>query len=769
MSLWRGLKNPFLGFFLLYALLFTAFFHEAINSPVLLTCDDGFLDSYPEFLRGPTLWAEHAGSGYPVVSNPDSGIWYPVSWIFQQLSRTGWQDAFDFYVISAYVLAAFFFHLFIFEWVGKHAPALVGALVYSMGSHTMVRMEHDHLMNAIAWFPLALWGIERYRRTLTLKPLGWLSLSIFMIVVSHVQIGVYGALGTLGYAVFRSNQSRDRGRYAVGILGAFALSVFMTAVHILPVVEVFSEYARKGRQFEFTLENQLGFGDLWNLLLPESYAVLWGVSPTSTLFQGNFQESRVFFGALPLFLALLGIWKGSRFDRGPRVFFGVIALLFVAASLGAHTPVARFLYHVPGLSGFRCLSRYHFLAAVGVAALAAMGTDRFLGSARPSRVFVATCLSLAIAIPLGFCLHVSFEGSWSVMRRPFVPTAFLSFLGAGVLVACFAGRLSPRLRSGVIAGSLIGLLLIADLARFGVWFKGANENFTGPETLEAVRRTGGWARRLVHGENRASDLDNGYLRSELSSLMGVHSVSQHRSWRSGILDEQAHLLLSGDVEANKRVSGIASLLAVQVIVLSTDNPDQARLAKNFSGWPHINDGFGLSYFQNPMLPSRAWFAPSQVFDFYQTQMKAAGDNEGNLRKVLDDYEKYLASRPIVPGRSVQLVSHRGQVWRMKASAGPEGWLVFSQRYHPGWKVRINGVRVEPVKAYGQLMAVPLAASLVSQDVHWWFLPATVVLGGSISVLAWLACLVVLLRYSKVVVPEVAWRKAFTTSSAPTPA
>lgn len=69
----------------------------------------------------------------------------------------------------------------------------------------------------------------------------------------------------------------------------------------------------------------------------------------------------------------------------------------------------------------------------------------------------------------------------------------------------------------------------------------------------------------------------------------------------------------------------------------------------------------------------------------------------------------------------------------------EGYAVLADAWFPGWTVEVDGVRAQPVRAFGFLRAVRVAAG--RHVVHWRYTPTSFHLGTLISGLAFAAALV----------------------------
>ena len=72
-------------------------------------------------------------------------------------------------------------------------------------------------------------------------------------------------------------------------------------------------------------------------------------------------------------------------------------------------------------------------------------------------------------------------------------------------------------------------------------------------------------------------------------------------------------------------------------------------------------------------------------------------------------------------------------WRIETTSAAPALLVLAETAYPGWQVRVDGERAEPLRAYTAVRAVCVPAG--THVVEWQFAPRIYWLGGGISLLA----------------------------------
>lgn len=348
--------------------------------------------------RAIPLWNPTILSGMPLAADPLSGLWYPPNWIAHL-----WPGPLAYNLLVWAHLAWLGLGMFLLarsEGLGAIAAGLCGGLAGGMPKLIgHVGLGHVGLVFAMTWTPWMLWGIRnsfsawavRNSRLLWAATAGGVLGLMGLIDPRWVP---FAGILALWYALRlwgpwnREAWLRWKAVAASGLLGVFASSAIVAGL-ALPMLELTQLSTRAsispGERSVFSLSPL----KLINLVLPEP---------------GGYAEELVYFGAVALLLAALGL-----IARGRRLRFWVAmaggALVF---ALGENTPVYGWISTwIPGMDLLRVPTRSLFLLGISLALIAAHGFDTWLqgdwrgGALRRARLAIAglamLCCSLSLA------------------------------------------------------------------------------------------------------------------------------------------------------------------------------------------------------------------------------------------------------------------------------------------------------------------------------------------------------------------------------------
>lgn len=281
------------------------------------------------------------------------------------------------------------------RWSGLSTwAAAVGALAYGLAPRLVGQMGAGHLdiVYAMSWFPwlmaLVYRGVgERGRVVYGLQ----LALVGAFLVLADVRVGLYAGLLTVGYALWRSAQTRTANRIIMGIL---ALTVFVTLTVSLTVPLLgWSDYLSRSA---LTVDDVSVFS-----LEPMALAGL--LLPT---YEGNI-ETLIYLGVAVF--VLTGIGLASR-PTGERVFWGGVLIVAVLWAMGTNTPVFRALMTFDVLRWFRVPARAWLVVVLIAAYLSAHGlhtlmmlADDWRENPPPKHVFWLRLLAAGFTGLLALC------------------------------------------------------------------------------------------------------------------------------------------------------------------------------------------------------------------------------------------------------------------------------------------------------------------------------------------------------------------------------
>jgi hypothetical protein len=376
------------------------FFNKMAFSNLILARGDTFLYFYPyweaaaDALRHGRvpLWNPQLFMGSPFLANSQVGFFYPLNWPLWLLLPVP-------YAVSASILL----HLFIAGWGAylaaqrnlylDRSAALATAVLYALSGYVTAQVEHVNQLQGMALLPwflvvLAYAADEKSVSQLVVvgrTAVGLAALFSLQLLAGHTQTMFITAVGVIVWGVgmvlanwlnqetenallFRFQFDRFKARMPLALLLGGGLALMITAVQLLPTLELTQLSSRQGG---LSPNEALSFS-LHPLLLAKALLPAYG--------QSIFSEYIAFFPITALVLAVIGAWQWRQW-RGvlPAVLLILAALLL---ALGQFNPLNWLLVRLPGFALFRAPSRWLLLYSLGVALLAGLGwqiaLDRWL-------------------------------------------------------------------------------------------------------------------------------------------------------------------------------------------------------------------------------------------------------------------------------------------------------------------------------------------------------------------------------------------------------
>lgn len=309
-------------------------------------------------------WDPWIYCGISFAGNIQAQLFYPPTWVMfaSVWLRKG---------ITSMALQAF---LLIHYWIlingaywwfrsGRKLPAaasLLGAFTFGITGYMINDIQHLGVMCALAWFPFALWAIDK-RRTWGVAICGAL-----MILCGYPATFISCAIAIAAYAAV------THGWFVLRAIAALALSLLLAAIQLAPTMEL-----ARLRPAEPVFYN--GIPLAW-----QRYYFLRDLVPTTDIY--------LYLGAaVPLGLVLL-VWRRTDWRH-----FAAAATLIATGLLFLNNPgaiVNNTLFFAPKLFDVMQHWNFHALIQAG-AALFVASTWAPLAAMRPTWVFLLIPLFLA--------------------------------------------------------------------------------------------------------------------------------------------------------------------------------------------------------------------------------------------------------------------------------------------------------------------------------------------------------------------------------------
>lgn len=456
-----------------YAALFTAFFAPVVLRGRFLSPGDALLQYLPNFYAPRALWEPLLLGGFPIAADPQAMTWYPLALICAQLS------AWNVFMLAAYVLASSFAYGYVHTLTGSRLAGAVSGLTYGLSGFMFAHLGHATVIHGAAWLALVIWSIEMLRRRASGA---WLVVGALAVacnfLAGHPQIFFYSQMLAAAYACVRGwSAPAGRVRFYLAALAVFALGVGMAAIQWLPTAELTTWTVRERLSFMEFVTYSLPTGQLPMLLFPYLFGGSTWYGP-QYFGAWNLPELTGYVGLLPLALAALGALRWR--ERALLLFWLGVMVCALLLALGAATPLASLVFHLPVLNKFRAPARHLLELTLAASVLAGLGTAAISRGLPPRRLVLTIVVLLgllvtgSLAVVMRYPQQLSQQAAGSsrsldqIALAPWTNPATgvpMLVLLAGAAVLIYWVR-APHSRLRVVA---LLIVLTLDLASFG-WF-----------------------------------------------------------------------------------------------------------------------------------------------------------------------------------------------------------------------------------------------------------------------------------------------------------
>jgi hypothetical protein len=731
------------------------------------------------------LWNPAVAGGHPFAANGMIGLFNPFNLLTLPVPLSAaWTGS----ALLRLWVAGLFAYLYA-RTLGLSRPAAALAMLTYAFCGPMIVWLNYPLSHVFAWLPALLWSGEKL---LTTRRPGWiLATAVFLAVTifsSQPEVafqmgvvwGVYLAVRSIGLAGGVGLALRRDGLavLAVGLLGVALAAVealpFLDALRASAILADRTQAAAPGGSIAALLLDWRAWPTLLTGLMPH----LFGSARDGSYWYpaGNPTENTLYAGVLPLALALTALWAAYRRQlpaaaRGWVLRWAALGVGFLAWAL--HLPLVNLINLLPPFQ-LLAAGRLRIAFVLAVAILAGFGLDHLRAQPRAARKPLAVVLGLMAAANLllaaggyaGFILfkerliasgrafmqanvgrpnfaqplpelYAQVEAAHQAKVALFLPTNPVMFLPLLVAVVTLLLLASTRRRAtlGVAVVAALLALTAVDL----VW-AGFDHNRAAPSAwLDPVPPAVTFLQQQappfrVAGVNRVLK-PNSAMRYGLEDARGYEPLitQRYRALLAGIdgfAPEHHHLYLSGlDDPRLDRLNVLYGATATP--------PHDPRWEASFV------DPSGVTVYRSrSALPRAAVLYAAEVVESPAASLARtlALDFDPRESVVLEETPADWsppATLPSVPPQVVELARRANEV-SLRVESGAPGLLLLLDAYVPGWHATVDDQPTPIYVANHAFRAVVVPAGTAT--VHFTYAPNAWIIGGLISVVAWLTLL-----------------------------
>lgn len=671
------------------------------------------------------LWNPYAFCGTPFIANLQSAVFYPPNLLFLALPIG---LGFTATIVLHCAMAGLFMYWLLRTLDLSPLASLVGAVAFMLNGALVSWAEYPALgLWVMVWLPLILLTFEQAVRRAS--PALAIAAGVFVGVQflgGHLQYSAYVLLGFGMFALWRLASGRGMERLrALGYAAtAVAVGAGLAAAQLLPGVELATRSQRPALSYAEAIKSALPAAHLVTYFVPNFFGNpaqynYWGhLAANRPGEPGLFMETCGYVGVLTLALAFAGI--GLKRRCAP--FFLAVAVVGVLAALG--TPVYGLLYYgAPGFKQLAGVARIVYLAAFGIAGLAAMGAEGLMQQQPRLWRWFWLAFPLAALIAVSYAM-TRFSRDVSVLAD--YEYKQIAIFGAffALAVGLIGVRMLARFPAPVFGAAAVALIA-ADLFLFGWRFNPVN-----PRTMEyfstaeigALRECAGSDRMLAVGTDSLRD----WMPPNTPMVFGLRDIQGSDSllWGRYLRFLKAVNPRAPTFEWANLESPALDLMAVRC-VLSTQELKGPGLRK-------VRDGGAIVYSRETARPRVSLVDTWRVAGEDEVLRMAAS---GRMRP---DREALLASRPPIQTGQLyaegvaRIVRETPQRVDVQAQHSGPALLRLADPAYPGWRVYVDGEESDLLVCdyVFRAVAVPAGAHLVS----FRYEPASFRLGLFISLL-----------------------------------
>jgi uncharacterized membrane protein YfhO len=393
------------------------------------------------------LWNPYNFSGHPFLADIQSAVFQPLNILYFIMSQA---NAWAISVIFQPLLTLIGTYLYVKKiGLGKKA-SVFSAISYGLCLFMSVFLEYNTIGHIMALLPFSLLAIELLIESASLLRIILFVASITLTVFAgHIQLAGFNIIFIFCYSLARIKNIKEKFKKTLLILMLFVISLSLSAIQLIPTIELFLLSARVSQNYQFLIEK----------LLIQPFQTILFFSPD---FFGNpvtrsyhvldsYPGNSLYIGLIPIIFALSAVfyfrknWFISFFTSSSVI----LLLLFF------RTPFSELFYklHIPYFSTGSPTNAIYLLS-FSLAVLAGFGIEYFEKQKKNKILLICTFIFIFILVNILLLKNIAD-----------IKNAALSLMLLGVFITIFVSEFILKIKRGMIINVII-LITVIDLFLF---------------------------------------------------------------------------------------------------------------------------------------------------------------------------------------------------------------------------------------------------------------------------------------------------------------
>lgn len=322
-------------------------------------------------------WNSFQNMGYPAYSDPQSGMWNPITWFIMLFGKYTMKSLII-ELLSYFVIAGLGMYWFIKSLLKDEKTAAIIGLCFSLSGLMVGSAQLMVFLAGVAWLPWCLGSLYQFSKKFKIQ----------YAVLSGLFIALNTSSASPAYTIILAYfyffiflyffwQNRKNTQQLVSIFIGGATMVGIAIILLLPYIVSFIEFAPYFNRLsklpydKFLLSNPFELIDYISFLFP------YGVISDSEMFKGTDLSLRSgYIGLVGLFFFIVGVL--NHYKNKSVLLLTFFAFAFLIVAMGSKTFIYQLLYHLPGFGVFRHPSFFRTYALFAMLIVAAYGLKNFL-------------------------------------------------------------------------------------------------------------------------------------------------------------------------------------------------------------------------------------------------------------------------------------------------------------------------------------------------------------------------------------------------------